>query len=102
LIPRLVVYSPEARSDLRELYFWIADAASPEVAHAYLIRVARWLASFDIASERRTRRDDVRHGLRTVGFERRLTVAFTVSDSEVRILRVLRAGQDWRAALSSE
>jgi toxin ParE1/3/4 len=99
LIRRSVVYAPEARDDLLALYDWIADAASPNVAFTYLTRVEAWLAGFDVAAERGTRRDDIRPGLRTVGFERRLTVAFTVGDASVVILRVFHGGEDWPAAL---
>ncbi len=47
------------------------------------------------ASERGMRRDDIRQGLRITGFERRLTVAFTVDDDRVTILRLCHGGQDW-------
>ena len=99
MIRRGVVYAPEARDDLMALYDWIAEAASPDVAFTYLTRVEAWLAGFDAAPERGTRRDDIRPGQRTVGFERRLTVAFTVNDATVVILRVFYGGQDWSAVL---
>lgn len=38
-------------------------------------------------------RSEIREGLRIVGFERRVSVAFVVEDSEVVILRILYAGQ---------
>lgn len=97
---RLIVISPEAKADLFDLYDWIADAASPETAAAYLDRVVAFLGGFDVAPERGTLRDDIRPGLRTVGFERRLTVAFTVSLSQVTILRVFYGGRNWPDALS--
>ena len=34
-------------------------------------------------------------GLRIIGFERRITIAFTVDDSQVTILRVFYGGKDW-------
>jgi plasmid stabilization system protein ParE len=34
-----VVFSPEARGDLTELYDYIADPASAEIALAYLTRI---------------------------------------------------------------
>jgi len=101
VIRRAVLFAPEARADIFALYDWIADAASPAVALAYVERIEAHLNAFDVASQRGTRRDDVRPGLRVVGFERRLTVAFTVSDASVTILRVFHGGQDWSAVLSA-
>ena len=48
-----------------------------------------------IGSERGHRRDDIRPGLRILGFERRLTLAFVVTDDQVTILRIFGAGRDW-------
>jgi toxin ParE1/3/4 len=42
-----------------------------------------------------TARDDVRPGLRISGFERRVTIAFSVAGIEVVILRLLYGGQNW-------
>lgn len=64
----------------------------------YLDRVEAFLRSLSFGSERGTRRDDVRPGLRTVGFERRLTVAFVVDDDSVTVLRVFGAGRDWESS----
>ena len=99
MIHRIVVLAPEARDDLLHLYAWIAEAASPTVALSFIERVETYLRGLDVASERGTRRDDIRPGLRTVGFARRLTIAFTVDASQVTILCVFYAGCDWRAAL---
>jgi len=96
---REVTFAPEAKDDLLKLYDWIAEAAGPAVALPYLERIEAYCAGFDLASERGTKRDDVRRGLRIAGFERRVTIAFTVSDARVVILRVFYGGQDWQEAL---
>jgi toxin ParE1/3/4 len=44
-------------------------------------------------------RDDIRPGLRVVGFERRVTIAFAVGEAGVTIVRVFYGGQDWEEAL---
>lgn len=100
MIRRAVVYSAETESDLAALYDYLAVAASPAVAIRFMRRVRTWLDGFDIGAERGTRRDDIRPGLRTIGFERRITVAFTVDDTRVMILRLFYGGQDWADALS--
>jgi toxin ParE1/3/4 len=45
------------------------------------------------------RRDDIRPGLRTIGFERRATIAFQVKRAEVVIVRIFYGGQDYERAL---
>ena len=96
---RQVVFAPEAAEDLAGLYDWIADAASPQIAIAYLARVEGFCMRLGIGSERGNLRADIRPNLRIIGFERRLTVAFTVGDQTVTILRVFSAGRNWEATL---
>jgi toxin ParE1/3/4 len=96
---RSVFLSPEAERDLVALYDYIAEEASPRIAASYLDRVEDYVRGFEFTAERGTQRDDVRPGLRTVGFERRITIAFTVTDDAVTILRLFSGGQDWRIAL---
>lgn len=91
---RRVVFSPESASDLNKLYDWIAVEASPQVAMGYLERVEAFCGRLNVGSERGHRRDDVRSGLRILGFERRLTIAFTVDDEMVTVLRVFAAGKN--------
>ncbi|WP_120632608.1 type II toxin-antitoxin system RelE/ParE family toxin [Ruegeria sp. EL01] len=92
---RSVVFSPEAGTDLAELYDWIADAASPKVAIGYLERVEAFCKRLSIGSERGHLRSDIRPGLRIIGFERRLTIAFTVGTDRVTILRIFAGGRNW-------
>jgi toxin ParE1/3/4 len=96
---RAVVFSPEARRDLLDLYQTIAGAASPTVALAYIERIEGFCLRFDLASERGQRRDDIRPGLRVTGFERRIAVAFTVGDGEVTILRLFSGGRNWEETM---
>jgi toxin ParE1/3/4 len=44
--------------------------------------------------ERGRRRDDLRRGLRIVGFGRRVTIAFHVADDRITIDRILYGGRD--------
>lgn len=82
-----------------ELYDWIATQASPQVAMGYLDRVEAFCGRLSVGSERGHRRDDVRSGLRILGFERRLTIALTVDDETVTVLRVFTAGKNWETSL---
>lgn len=96
---RRVVFSPESATDLMELYDWIAAQASHRVAMGYLERVEAFCGRLSVGSERGHRRDDVRSGLRILAFERRLTIAFTVDDETVAVLRVFTAGKNWETSL---
>lgn len=42
--------------------------------------------------------EDVRPGLRIIGFERRLTIAFIVQPESVTVPRVFTAGRDWESS----
>jgi toxin ParE1/3/4 len=92
---RKVIFAPEARADLSSLYDWLADAAGPEIALTYIERIETWCLRLDLASERGHIRDDIRPGLRIVGFEQRITVAFIVDRETVSIIRLFRGGRDW-------
>jgi toxin ParE1/3/4 len=88
-----VVFAETARADLDDIFAWIADRAGLEVALAYTGRIERFCLEMTPFPERGTSRADIRPGLRTLGFERRATIAFTVRGSDVIILRILYAGR---------
>lgn len=100
MIRRKVVLSPDALADLSNLYDWIAGQASPEVALAYIERLESYVMGFEVASERGTCHDHIRQGLRTTGFERRLTIAFEVAADQVTILGFFSGGRNWIVMLS--
>lgn len=95
---RKVVFSPEARADLFALYDYIAGQASPTRAMRYIERIESHCAGFDYG-KRGMRRDDLRPGLRVVGFERRVTIAFHLDRRTVTIDRIFYAGRDVERAL---
>ena len=92
---RVVEISQDASTDLIKLYDWITEAASATIALSYIERLEDYCKGFDLASERGHLREDIRPGLRIVGFERRVTIAFTVEDNRVIILRIFYGGQNW-------
>ena len=97
-MPHRVVFSPEAKVDLLELYDFIAEHGEPVRALAYVERIqscCMGLADFPV---RGSRRDEVRPGLRTFGFERRATIAFHIAEDRVIIDRILYGGRDLSGA----
>lgn len=95
---RRLVFSPEARAGLRRLFAYIAAASGAARASAFLGRIETYCQHLVDFPERGAARDDLWPGLRTVGFARRATIAFTVRPGVVRIVRVLHGGRDLRAA----
>jgi toxin ParE1/3/4 len=88
-----VVFAETAKADLDDIFAWIADRAGLEVALAYTRRIERFCREMTPFPQRGTSRNDIRPGLRALGFERRATIAFTVKGEDVIILRILYAGR---------
>ncbi len=95
----MVRLTPEAQNDLVSIYDYIVDVSgSSRVADRYLDRIGKFLSGLSVLPERGTLRDDVRDGLRIIGFERNASVAFIVEDETVIVLRILGKGQKFRQA----
>jgi toxin ParE1/3/4 len=92
-----VVFSPRAEAQLLKLYRSIATRASPAIAENYVAAIIEYCRSLSVFPERGARRDDIRPRLRTVGYRRRITLAFEVTDDSVNILGVYYGGQDFEA-----
>jgi plasmid stabilization system protein ParE len=86
----------EAEADVAWIYRFVRrKSASSEVARNYVGRIRTFLKEFETFPERGTVRD-IRDGMRIVGFERRVSIAFVVESGEVVVLRILYAGQQFR------
>lgn len=101
-MPRRVLFSPEAEAQLVGLYRYIAVEASPTIAWRFTGAIVDYCEGFKTSPHRGTRRDDLRPGLRTVGFRRRATIAFAVDDDAVTILGVYYGGRDYEAVLRDD
>ena len=97
---RAVFIDPVALNDLNHIFDVIAEMAGQATAAAYAEKLMIHCMKFDLASERGNRRDDIRPGLRISGYRRRITIAFTVSDTQVNILRIFYGGMDWEPLLA--
>ncbi|UVK44349.1 type II toxin-antitoxin system RelE/ParE family toxin [Mesorhizobium sp. AR07] len=88
-----VKFHPAAERDLDELLTHLAQAAGATVANRFVDRIVDYCLGFSTFPERGMRHDDLAPGLRTVGWRRRATIAFTVRQDTVAILRILHAGR---------
>ena len=81
-----VIISDAAEADLRAIYDYIAARAGREIAFRFVERIEHYCLGFADAPERETQRDDLRPGLRTVGFRRRATILFEVRHRERQVV----------------
>jgi toxin ParE1/3/4 len=89
-----VTLSAKARVQLEALYRYIAAEASPDIARRYTDFIVEKCESLADFPDRGTPRDDLRPGLRTLAFRRRVIIAYDVEPDLVTILELLCAGQN--------
>lgn len=97
-----VSFRPSAEADLFALYDYIAAAAGTHVAGGYIARIEAACMQLANFPKRGTARDDLAPRLRTIGFERRVTIAFRVLESEVEIVAIAYGGRDFEADFREE
>ena len=90
---RKVEFSPEALGDLIDLYDYIAQQDGAVRAIGYIDRIEKSCEALVVFPERGASRDDLRPGLRVLGFERRVVIAYQVHSDKVTILRILYGGR---------
>jgi toxin ParE1/3/4 len=99
VIRRRIIYSSESRQDIDRIFLWIARKASAATAFRYINKLQDKVETFQHASERGVRRDDLEPGLRVAALADRTVMAFKVVDDKVLVGRIFYGGQDWEAAL---
>jgi toxin ParE1/3/4 len=98
-VARKVFFRPRAEADLVGLHDYIAHHAGIKIAGDYVGRIETTCMGLAMFAERGTRRDDLLPGLRTIGFERRVTIAFRVLKTRVEIVTIAYGGRDFEAEL---
>jgi toxin ParE1/3/4 len=101
-VKRQVFFTPEAQDDLLDLYDYVADRSSSTRALRYIERIEKTCMSLHTLPERGTRREDLLPGLRVMGFEHRVQIAFEVRPKSVAILRVLYGGRSVELAFRQD
>lgn len=96
---RTVVYSKRAEADFVSLLRYIAANSGYERALAYTTRIRAFCLSLETFPERGESWKHIASGLRVVGFERRISIAFRVTKGQVTIVRILYGGRDLNRAL---
>lgn len=88
-------YTRLAKQDLNEIYLYIAQD-NPIRAIEFVERFRQHCGLLNMMPYRGASRDDLQHGIRTLMFERRATIAYRVREDNVQIVRVFYAGRDLR------
>ena len=101
-MPYTVFFTPEAEEQLAELYGYIASAASPDIAARFTDAIVTYCESLRTFPLRGMRRDDIRPGLRILGYRKRVAVAFNVDVERVNILGIFYGGRAYEATLQEE
>lgn len=84
--------------DLFDLHRWIASQADEMVADGYLDRIHARMALLAEFPNRGTPRDELAPGVRSLAFERRILLLYTVEGSSVVMLRAIGGAQDLASA----
>jgi len=100
-VKREVVFRPSVLSDLKDLHDFI-EIDSPVAAARYVEQIEEFCMSLSEFSERGTTRNDLGPGMRTIGFRRRIMIAFVVGESFVEIARILYGGRDLGQAMDED
>ncbi len=95
-----VIFAPEAEDQLDEMYRYIADAATAEIADRYISQIIDYCEGLAVYPIRGASRDDIRPGLRTTSFKKRTVIAFAITDDVVLVLGIFHAGRDYESALT--
>ena len=96
-----VVFSERAERQLDALYAVIERASGSVRAEKFTGEIVDFCMGLSLFPERGTRRDDLRPGLRVLGWRRCVSIALTVEPDKVVILGVFYGGQDWEGAFEA-
>ncbi|EKF58181.1 plasmid stabilization system [Agrobacterium albertimagni AOL15] len=88
-------FAPEALDQLQALEDYIAQASSASRAAAYVNAIVDYCQQLKTFPHRGTVRVDLRAGLRIIGFRRRVTILFEVSDGTVTIIGIYYGGRQY-------
>jgi toxin ParE1/3/4 len=94
-----VIFRPQAEADLLALYRYIAEASGLGIAGGYIDRIEIACMSLATFPNRGTKRDDLAPGLRTIAFERRVTIAYRVLKTRVEIVTIGYGGRNFESDL---
>ena len=97
-----IVFTPEARDQLDRLHAYIATAADVDIASRFVNGIIDHIATLQEFPKRGTPRDDIRPGLHTLAWRRRVTIAFVVDEADVVVIGIFYGGRDFETLLKED
>jgi toxin ParE1/3/4 len=97
-----IVLTPEARDHIDALHTYIAAAAGAPIATLFTDGILDHIATLAEFPERGTPRHDLRPGLRTIAWKRRVTIAFMVEERDVVVIGVFYGGRNFETLLTKD
>lgn len=94
-----VIFTKEAGEQNSTLYQELATGASSATANRIVMDIAKRCERFGEFPFLGRARPDIRTGIRTFVFDRRIVVAYAVEPDKVVIAGVFRRGEDFEAVL---
>jgi plasmid stabilization system protein ParE len=101
-MPYRVIFSPRAEAQLVKLHRDIGERSSPKIGERYTAAIVKYCLAFSTFPHRGTLNDDIRPGIRIIGYRKRATIAFEVTGDTVNVLGVYYGGQDYEADLRDD
>ena|SRR5438045_3920183 len=92
-----VVFTPLAERQMDRLHAYISTRSGTARADGFVSRILDFCEGLTTFPKRGTCRDDLLPGLRILGFERNVTIAFIVGTTTVLIEGIYYGGQDHEA-----
>ena len=86
--PFEVLFEHAATAQLNEIYDYVEDRAGRDIAAKFVNEIQDFCFRLEHTPERGTKRDDLRAGLRTIGYRRRATILFEVDHKQHRVVIV--------------
>lgn len=97
-----IVFTPEARDQLDRLHAYVAAAADVDTASRFTDGIIDHIATLQEFPKRGPSRDDLRPGLRTLAWRRRVTIAFVVEEVDVVVVGIFYGGRDFETLLKDD
>lgn len=91
---RALIFSFETTEHLDAIESYIAARSSMKTAVAFVDSIIEYCEGLKRFPDRGRARNDLRPGLRLVGFRRRATIAFSVAPESITILGVYWGGRN--------
>ncbi|TFC03590.1 type II toxin-antitoxin system RelE/ParE family toxin [Cryobacterium mannosilyticum] len=89
-----VVFRREALHQLEDVYDFIADAGSAATAAGFAESIVIFCEGLSDFPYRGVARVDLHPGLRTIGFRKRVVIAYSILNETVAIIGIFSGGRD--------